>query len=115
VTVTALGTITQGDGLVAATAPCNSGVGGIAGRLLTVGHNKFLARVAPSKAVLIKVVGRSGREYPVVPTSTAVAEGYVTYEATIDNETEVGFTIVPNSMRHWTTWATVAIDREWAE
>jgi hypothetical protein len=112
--VTAFGTVTQGDGFWTATAPCNSGVGGIAGRLATAGQRKFLARVAPRNAVLVTVTGRSGREYQTTASVTD-AEGYITVEAAIDNEPEVGFTIVPNSMCHWTYQTTVDIDRVWAE
>lgn len=112
-TIKPLGTITQGEGFITATAPCNSGIGGIAGRLTTAGRSKLMFLVDPDNSLIIKVVGKSGREYAT--TSTSYAEGFITREVAIENESEVGFSLVPNSMCHWTTDTSVKIDRIWAE
>jgi hypothetical protein len=112
-TIKPLGTITQGEGFITATAPCNSGIGGIAGRLTTAGRSKLMFLVDPDNSLVIKVVGKSGREYAAAATS--YAEGFVTWEAAIENESEVGFSLVPNSMCHWTRDTSVKIDRIWAE
>ncbi|HEY5956100.1 MAG TPA: hypothetical protein VIV60_06090, partial [Polyangiaceae bacterium] len=112
-TVIPLGAIAQGDGFITATAPCNSGVGGIAGRLTTAGRSKVIFLVDPDDSLVIKVTGKSGREYAAA--STSFAEGFVTWETPIENESEVGFTLVPNSMCHWTRDTSVKIDRIWAE
>lgn len=69
--------------------------------------------VDPYNSLVIKVVGRSGREYAAATTS--YAEGFVNWEAVIENESEVGFSVVPNSQCHWTRDTSVKIDRIWAE
>jgi hypothetical protein len=112
-TITPLGTVTQGDGFITATAPCNSGVGGVAGRLTTAGRSKVMFLVDPDNYLIISVVGKSGRAYKAASSSDA--EGFVTWEIAIENEAEVGFTVVPNSLCHWTKDTSVKIDRIWAE
>jgi hypothetical protein len=117
--VTALGTLSQDDGFVTATAPCGPGVGGVAGRLLTpdLSTVKFRLRFTSSSSgsEIISVVGRSGRPYAAVRDAAPEADGFYVYSAEISDESEVGFTVVPTSLCHWTPQANVDIDRIWAE
>ncbi len=101
-------------GQVEAVAPCNSGLGGVAGRLITEGAQAVKIRYNSFDAVLIDLFGRSGARYHrdyVRPD----ADGWVVLEIVIEDEPEVGFSITPNSLCHWSTHAAVVVDRVWAE
>ena len=109
-TVASFGELTQGDGFVTATAPCNSGVGGVAGRLITENAVSIEMRARADSALLFTVVGSNGREYDELEISAADDDDYRIYTILLDGVSEVGFTVVPNSMCHWTVNANVDID-----
>lgn len=72
-------------------------------------------RLDPDSSAVIHTVGRSGREYPVTGRTGEDGGEWTNYAVDITDEPEVGFTVMPNSMCHWTTNANVRIDRIWAE
>lgn len=106
------------DGFATITAPCGNGVGGIAGRIQTSGKTKLIVTAAANTSwqttTLVRAVGKSGRVLEVNSLVNTV-EGWARYEFSLENESEVGFSVVPNSMCHWTRAATAKIDRIYAE
>ncbi|MBI4918187.1 MAG: hypothetical protein HY825_20290 [Acidobacteria bacterium] len=117
VTVGTFGQVAIAAGTASVTAPCNSGVGGVAGRILTAGKTKVLMRVRLDNlsSLVATVVGRSGATYAVPSPGGPDPEGWLIAEASIAGESEIGFVLVPNSYCHWANDANVEIDRVWAE
>lgn len=112
--VAVFGDATLEGGVLRIEAPCNSGTGGVAGRLSTQGADavRIRLRAESGTSVLIDVAGKSGRHY----TAPSPSGGeWTTVDVPIDSESEVGFSIVPNSLCHWTTSAVAWVDRVWAE
>jgi hypothetical protein len=109
------GGVTQEQGVLRVSAPCNSGEGGIAGRLLTSGATKVSLRVRMDAGthILVAVTGTSGTRYDLRPPTVDIE--WHDIPISISNEDEVGFSIVPNSLCHWTSAATVWVDRVWSE
>ena len=115
--VAGFGNVTVDAGAVTIVAPCNSGTGGIAGRLITSGAQKVFAKVQPDQgsSVQFRLWGRSGATYESDSWVEPDPDGWATLEVPIGAEDEVGFTVSPNSLCHWTTNASVVVDRIWAE
>ncbi|MFO0567547.1 MAG: hypothetical protein U0263_17950 [Polyangiaceae bacterium] len=108
------GTVAMDGEFLRVEANCNSGLGGIAGRLSTSGASKVVFRVRTDvgTTLLVEVIGVSGTHYP---GGAGYDEEWHTVEVPISGESEVGFTLVPNSMCHWTTHATAWVDRIYSE
>lgn len=112
--VAVFGDATLEGGVLRVEAPCNSGTGGVAGRLRSRGADavRMRLRADGGTSVLIDVAGKSGRHY----TGQSPFGGeWATVDVPIDSESEVGFSVVPNSLCHWTTSAVVWVDRVWVE
>jgi hypothetical protein len=105
----------QESGQIEAIAPCNSGLGGLAGRLITDGAKAVKIRLKSSDTVLIDVTGLSGKHYPRLSLYVGDSGDWQDIEMSIDEEKEIGFSIVPNSLCHWTVDTHVFVDHIWAE
>jgi hypothetical protein len=85
--------------------------------LITAGNTKVLAKVQPDQgsSVQFRLWGRSGATYESDSWVEPGLDGWATLEVAIGDEDEVGFTVSPNSLCHWTSNASVVVDRIWAE
>lgn len=113
-TLATFGDVSVESGSLRIHAPCNSGLGGIAGRVATAGKSQLALRLRldSGTSLLLSVVGKSGTKYPA---TTGYGAEWQTVEVPLGTESEVGFAIVPNSLCHWTSGATVWVDSVWAE
>jgi hypothetical protein len=114
-TLASFGTVTADAGALRVEATCNSGLGGVAGRLATNGNATLYvrARVDAGTTLAIDTVGRSGSSRRVQESPNDL--DWHDIAIPVPSDSEVGFSIVPSSMCHWTNAATLWIDRIWSE